>query len=133
MKSQEALMKHFSSVLRKKALGKPLDATPDPMLLKHLSRKELIHLLSLKKEGMPKELNVAEMENEELLEAIGNEMLILSHLSSQWAFEESDMGQLTKKLTEEGKDVKVEDTKTERKPASPPKPESKSTPKPKSK
>lgn len=133
MKSQEALMKHFSSVLRKKAMGTYSSTSPSPLLLKFLSRKELIHLLSLKKGGIAKELNVAEMENEELLQAIGSEMLILSHLSGQWAFEESDLGKLTKKLTADGQDGKVEDIKPERKLATPPKPESKSTSKPKSK
>lgn len=133
MKSNQALMKHFSGVLRKKALGKDSESTPDPMLLKHLSRKELIHLLASKKGGIPKELNLAEMENEELLSAIGNEMLILSHLSGQWAHEESDILTAAKELTEDGKDGKVEDIKTERKTVSPSKSKNKSLPKPKSK
>lgn len=99
--SQLVLMKHFSTVLRKKALGKYTGTAPDPMLLKHFSRKDLISLLAEKQGGIKEMLNVAEMESEELLRQIGSEMFILAHLADKWASEESDLPAPNKAAKEE--------------------------------
>jgi len=81
-------MKHFASVLRKKALGTETTIGVDPNLLKYLTRKELVEILLNKHNGsIPKELNLVEMENQQLLELIGDELFILAHLSQQWCKE----------------------------------------------
>ena len=61
------LQKHFASVLRAKAMGKTLP-TKNSSILKFLTRKELIEIIGDKYGGViPKEHNLAEMENEDLL------------------------------------------------------------------
>ncbi len=88
MKNTHNLMKHFASVLRKKALGTETTIGVDPNLLKYLTRKELVEILLNKHNGsIPKELNLVEMENQQLLELIGDELFILAHLSQGWCKE----------------------------------------------
>lgn len=88
MNNTQLLMKHFASVLRKKALGTYDNNDIDPSLSKFLSRKELIDILKAKHQGsIPKELDLVELENEQLLTLIGDELHILAHLSQQWCKE----------------------------------------------
>jgi len=80
------LLKHFSLVLRNKANGKEADLLDAPAL-RHLSRKDLIEIITsphFVKSKSIKDIDLLKMENEELLEVIGNQMLILSHLIPQW-------------------------------------------------
>jgi flagellar motor switch protein FliG len=89
MKNKENLMKHFASVLRKRSLGKNTERGIDSSLLKYLSRKELVEILKNKHNGViPKETNLVEMENDQLLDLIGDELFILAHLSQGWCIKE---------------------------------------------
>ncbi|SDW82292.1 hypothetical protein SAMN05444411_102248 [Lutibacter oricola] len=99
---QKALLKHFSSVLRKKALNESSINEPiDPVILRFLSRKELIEIIKNKFENsIPKDLQLLELENEELLAIIGDEMYIISYITSNWvqvAQTEKEVVPITKK------------------------------------
>lgn len=80
------LLKHFSLVLKNKALGKDTDLIKAPAL-RHLSRKDLIEIITsphFVKSKAIKEIDLLKMENEELLEAIGDQMIILSYIITGW-------------------------------------------------
>ena len=80
------LLKHFSLVLRNKANGKDTDLIKAPAL-RHLSRKDLIEIITsphFTKSKSIKEIDLLKMENEELLEAIGDQMIILSYIITGW-------------------------------------------------
>lgn len=86
---KQALMKHCASVLRKRATGKAQDGI-NPKLLDHLSRKDLLTILEKKLDGeVHATNNLLELENHQLLELIGNEMYIISHLTDRWSKEEA--------------------------------------------
>ena len=88
--NKEQLMKHFATVLRNKANGKN-----DPELLKapalrNLSRKDLIEIITsphFMKSKSIKEIDLLKMENEELLEAIGHQMIIIAFVTEKWSCE----------------------------------------------
>lgn len=84
---KNALLKHFSLMLKKRASGeKPTGINPN--ILKFFSRKELIEIIKQKFGGsVPKEHDLAELENEELLEIIGDEMFVLLYVTGMWSLE----------------------------------------------
>ncbi len=93
MKNKENLLKHFASVLRNRANGNinPISLT----LLKHLSRKDLVEVIKKVHHGsIPKQLDFALMENQELLEVIKDEMFIIAYITEKW----SEEAQMTKEL-----------------------------------
>lgn len=103
----EALFKHFASVLKKRATGQELQPEVDKKLLQHLSRKQLIDILMSKwKQVIPKNLNLMELENSELLLLIGDELYILAHLSSLWCME-LDKSTLTNHATKDKVETQV--------------------------
>ena len=83
----QALLKHFSGVLRKKANAEHL-VTNDisPELTRFLSRKELIAIISEKFDGkIPKDIDLLSLENEELLTHIGDELFVISFVTKKWS------------------------------------------------
>ncbi|MBV7270649.1 hypothetical protein [Winogradskyella luteola] len=87
--NKKQLMKHFATALRNRALEKETESPMGRNLVFHFSRKELIEILKKKFGGtVPKEHNLAEMENRELLELIGNELFIISYVTEKWSKEE---------------------------------------------
>lgn len=85
---REQLMKHFASVLHGRALGKLKAPSTDPNVSRYFSRKELINIIKKRFDGsIPKEYNLAEMENEELVALIGDEMYIISYVTEEWTRE----------------------------------------------
>ena len=83
---QKQLLKHFASVLRNRANadGKQTPVISDN-LLKFFSRKELIEVIRRMYGGsLPKDMELVELENRELLSIIGDEMYILSFLIDGW-------------------------------------------------
>ncbi len=79
------LLKMYSSILRQRAKD---DTFPKltKSLVEHYSRKDLIHIINSKYEGsIPKEYELLEMENEDLLEIIGDDMYLISHTTAKWA------------------------------------------------
>ncbi|MCB9261922.1 MAG: hypothetical protein H6607_06065 [Flavobacteriales bacterium] len=87
LEHQHALMKLFSSVLRKRAGGDKV-ANISPTLLDYLTRKELIQIIQ-KKYGntLPKDLNLLEMENHQLLQVVGDDLYIISYYTQKWTEE----------------------------------------------
>lgn len=106
--NKNALMKYFSMVLRKRAIGEERtikDFGAD--LTKYFSRKELIEIISKKFNGtIPKEYNLIEMENENLLQVIGDEMFIISYVTEKWSLETQPKTHSNLSKKEEEKPVK---------------------------
>lgn len=81
------LMKHFATILRNRAVGRN-DASLDPVILKYLSRKELIEIIREKFSGtIPKQYDLIELENGELLSIIEDDMYIIAYCTKKWSRE----------------------------------------------
>ena len=101
------LQKYFASVLRKRSKGASSDDAIDPSILKFFTRKELVAILNQKFDGkLPKDVDLVELENEDLLQLIGDDLFILSYLVPQWISQELEMQQ------EASKDAKSVGTAT---------------------
>jgi len=86
--NDQLLLKHFSSVLRNRSNGNQEPISPT--LLKYLSRKYLVEVIKKIHNGsIPKELDLALMENEELLSIIKDEMYVISFITERWSKEQS--------------------------------------------
>ncbi len=87
--NKKPLMKHFSAVLRKRALSTvELNEPINPQILKFFTRKDLIQIIADKHDGtIPKEYNLVELENKELLTIIGDDMYIISYITKKWCEE----------------------------------------------
>jgi len=84
---QQALMKHFASVLRKRALADTQEKeTISTELTRFLSRKQLIAIIDEKYDGkVPKTIDLLFLENEELVTHIGDELYVISYITKQWS------------------------------------------------
>ncbi|MDG5490624.1 hypothetical protein [Psychroserpens sp. SPM9] len=86
--SKQQLMKYFATVLRGRALGKQTDSLMGKNLAFYFSRRELIEILKKKFNGtIPKEHDLVELENKELLELIEDELFIISYVTEKWSKE----------------------------------------------
>ena len=86
--NKQQLMKHFATVLRNLALGKETNNLMSKNLVFYFTRKELIEILKKKFGGtIPKEYDLMEMENRELLELVDNELFIISYITEKWSRE----------------------------------------------
>lgn len=85
-------MKHFAAVLRKRALATTeINEPVNPQILKFFTRKDLIQIISDTHNGaIPKEHNLVEMENQELLALIGDDMFIISYMTRKWCQQQAD-------------------------------------------
>jgi hypothetical protein len=87
-----ALLKIFSTVLKDRAKSEPQYQSISPEMLKFFSRKELIEIITHNFEGeVPSEFNLVEMENNELLQLIGDDFKIISYIMSRWSKEVSQL------------------------------------------
>lgn len=85
--NNQLLFKHFSSVLRNRANGN--NEPISPTLLKYLSRKDLVEVIKKIHNGsIPKDLDLALMENEELLQIIKDEMYVIAFVTEKWSKEQ---------------------------------------------
>ena len=101
--TQQALLKHFALVLKKRAASNVSEGI-NPSILKHFSRRELIEIVLTKfNSAIPKEFNLLEMENEELLSIIGDDMFILAYLSHKWCMETEVIPVVEKPATGKGR------------------------------
>ncbi len=84
--NKRTLMKHFSAILRKRALAtSEVNENINLVILKSLNRKELIQIIKDKYDGsIPKQYSLAELENEELLNIIGDDMYIIAYVTQKW-------------------------------------------------
>ncbi|WP_299223173.1 hypothetical protein [uncultured Psychroserpens sp.] len=112
--NKEQLMKYFATVLRNRALGKETDSLMSKNLAFYFSRKELIEILKKKFNGtIPKEHNLVELENKELLELIGDELFIISYVTEKWSKEISEKKPSTRSsVTQKPKPNDKKDLKT---------------------
>ena len=83
-----ALLKIFSTILKDRAKSEIQYQDISPEMLKFFSRKELIEIITHNCDGQfPQDYNLAEMENEELLQLIGDDFSIISYVMSKWSKE----------------------------------------------
>ena len=83
-----ALLKIFSIILKDRAKSEIQYQDISPEMLKFFSRKELIEIITHNCDGQfPQDYNLAEMENEELLQLIGDDFSIISYVMSKWSKE----------------------------------------------
>ena len=79
------LLKYFASFFRNLAGGTE-STTTNPIVLRYVSRKDLIGVIKQHFDGtLPKDLNIAEMENQELLDIISSELAIIAFILSKWS------------------------------------------------
>lgn len=98
--NKEQLMKYFAMVLRNRALGKDTETLMTKNLVFYFSRIELIEILRKKFGGtIPKEHNLVELENKELLGLIGDELFIISYVTEKWSKEISSEKPKPKKVS----------------------------------
>ncbi len=110
--NKKPLMKHFSAVLRKRALSTvDLNEAINPQILKFFTRKDLIGIIADKHDGtIPKEHNLVELENKELLTIIGDDMYIISYITKKWC-EETRMKKALLESVAQSKSQKPSDKK----------------------
>ena len=123
--NKTALLKIFSIVLKDRAKSEPKYQSISPEMVKFFTRKELIEIIAHNFEGeVPSEFNLVEMENNELLQLIGDDFKIISYVMSKWSKEVSLLPTLQEwmhsrvhpsfeKETEENVESKSEETASE--------------------
>jgi len=123
--NKTALLKIFSTVLKDRVKSEPQYQSISTEMVKHFSRKELIEIITHNFEGeVPSEFNLVEMENNELLQLIGDDFKIISYVMSKWSKEVSLLPTLQEwmhsrvhpsfeKETEENVESKSEETASE--------------------
>ncbi|MDO3425504.1 hypothetical protein QWT87_11435 [Chryseobacterium sp. APV1] len=123
--NKTALLKIFSAVLKERVKSEPQYQSISTEMVKHFSRKELIEIITHNFEGeVPSEYNLVEMENNELLQLIGDDFKIISYMMSRWSKEMSQLPTLQEwmhskvhsspeKETEENVESKSEETASE--------------------
>ena len=90
--NRTALLKIFSAVLKDRVKSEPQYQSISTEMVKHFSRKELIEIITHNFEGeVPSEFNLVEMENNELLQLIGDDFKIISYVMSKWSKEVSQL------------------------------------------
>ena len=90
--NKTALLKIFSTVLKDRVKSVPQYQSISTEMVKHFSRKELIEIITHNYEGeVPSEFNLVEMENNELLQLIGDDFKIISYVMSRWSKEVSQL------------------------------------------
>ncbi|MET3536756.1 hypothetical protein [Chryseobacterium limigenitum] len=90
--NKTALLKIFSTVLKDRVKSEPQYQSISTEMLKFFSRKELIEIITHNYEGeVPSEFNFVEMENNELLQLIGDDFKIISYVMSRWSKEVSQL------------------------------------------
>lgn len=90
--NKTALLKIFSAVLKDRVKSEPQYQSISTEMVKHFSRKELIEIITHNFEGeVPSEYNLVEMENNELLQLIGDDFKIISYVMSRWSKEVSQL------------------------------------------
>ena len=98
----QELQKYFASILRKKSKGEANGEAIDSSIIRFFTRKELVAILNQKFDGkLPKEVNLIELENEDLLQLIEDELIILAYLVPKWIQAEMDVPISNANSTEE--------------------------------
>ena len=123
--NKTALLKIFSTVLKDRVKSEPQYQSISTEMVKHFSRKELIEIITHNFEGeVPSEFNLVEMENNELLQLIGDDFKIISYVMSRWSKEVSQLPTLQEwmhskvhsspeKETKENSELKSSETSSE--------------------
>lgn len=100
--TDELLMKHFATILRDKANGK--NTTLDRRVFSLLTRKQIAEIIKQCNGGiLPKDLDLAFMENHELFEHIKDDMHVIAYITNFWSKNPKHVpSQLPKKDIEKG-------------------------------
>ena len=81
--NEQQLLKHFASFLRNRANGQSKPEISNT-ILKYLTRKDLIEVIKKTANGiLPKDLDIAFMENEELLLHIKDELFVIAYVTEK--------------------------------------------------
>lgn len=85
--NKRPLMKHFASVLRKRALTTTeINEEISTQVLPYFSRKDLIQIIKEKYDGaIPKQHDLMELENADLLNIIGDDMYLIAYTTQKWS------------------------------------------------
>ncbi len=85
--NRNELMKVFSLVFKDRAKSETEYREIHPEIAKFISRKELIEIITQKiyNGEIPEDMNLVEMENQDLLEIIGDDMFIISYVTEKWS------------------------------------------------
>lgn len=108
IENKRPLMKHFASVLRRRALATTeVKEIINPQILNFFSRKDLIEIIKDKYDGtIPKKHDLIELENRDLLSIIEDDIYIISFMTKKWSKEQSlkvipdEKGMLMQKMDE---------------------------------
>ncbi|MCY1660959.1 hypothetical protein [Chryseobacterium sp. SL1] len=95
--NKTALLKIFSSVLKDRSKTEPQYQLISPEMVKFFSRKELIEIITHNFDGeVPEEYSLVELENEELLQLIGDDYSIIFYVMGKWSKEALQLPTLQK-------------------------------------
>ncbi|MGC4129263.1 MAG: hypothetical protein QM564_06820 [Bergeyella sp.] len=84
--NKTALLKIFSIVLKDRSKSEPQYQSISPDMVKFFTRKELIEIINhIYDDDVPSEYNLVEMENNELLQLIGDDFSIISYVINRWS------------------------------------------------
>lgn len=122
--NKTALLKIFSSVLKDRSKTEPQYQLISPEMVKFFSRKELIEIITHNFDGeVPEEYSLVELENEELLQLIGDDYSIIFYVMGKWSKEALQLPTLQEwrdsKVHSSAENISESSTKTgtEQKPA----------------
>lgn len=86
--TKKSLLKIFSGILKRRASGESNQLEVTSLLIKYFKRKQLIEIItSIYNGSIPKQYNLIEMENEELLNVIADDMFVISYVTYNWSKE----------------------------------------------
>lgn len=84
--NRQQLLKHFAKTLRNLAIDDTVEISP--LLLHYFSRKQLIEIIKVKYKGsIPKDLDLVEAENKDLLNIIEDELYVIAYATEKWSRE----------------------------------------------
>ncbi|WP_298507403.1 hypothetical protein [uncultured Kordia sp.] len=103
--TKKSLLKIFSGILKRRSSTENNTLEVTSLLIKYFKRKELIEIItSIYNGSIPKEYNLVEMENEELLNVIADDMFVISYVTYNWS----------KEILEKRKEVKTVKTEPQK-------------------
>lgn len=87
-KENKDLMKHFAVILRKRANDETTHNGVDPTILRYVNRRDIVEIIQHMYQGkLPKDLDLAMLENAELLKLIKDDLFLIAHIIQKWCRE----------------------------------------------
>lgn len=95
------LMKHFAAILRKRANDETTHIGVDQTILRYVTRRDLVEIINQMHQGkLPRHLDLAMLENQELLKLIKDDLFIISHIIQKWCEKMSVSQEVNENLVE---------------------------------